>query len=44
MPDWFGDVAAGKAKDTGTFLTGTIAYMREQAKHGLSCARQTPSV
>jgi NAD(P)-dependent dehydrogenase (short-subunit alcohol dehydrogenase family) len=31
VPDWFGDVAAGKAKDTGTFLAGSIAYMRQQA-------------
>jgi NAD(P)-dependent dehydrogenase (short-subunit alcohol dehydrogenase family) len=30
VPDWFGDIAAGKAKDTGTFLAGSIAYMRQQ--------------
>jgi NAD(P)-dependent dehydrogenase (short-subunit alcohol dehydrogenase family) len=30
VPDWFGGIAADKAKDTGTFLTGTISYMRSQ--------------
>ena len=31
VPEWFGEVAAGKAKDTGAFLTGTISYMSQQA-------------
>ena len=31
VPDWFGEIAAGKAKDTGTFLAGCIACRREQA-------------
>lgn len=30
VPEWFGDVAANKAKDTGTFLAGTIGYMRQE--------------
>ena len=32
VPDWFGEVAAGKAKDTGAFLTGTISYMSQAAQ------------
>jgi NAD(P)-dependent dehydrogenase (short-subunit alcohol dehydrogenase family) len=31
VPEWFGEIAAGKAKDTGAFLTGTISYMSQQA-------------
>lgn len=31
VPDWFADVAANKAKDTGTFLAGSIAWARDQA-------------
>jgi NAD(P)-dependent dehydrogenase (short-subunit alcohol dehydrogenase family) len=30
VPDWFAEIAANKAKDTGTFLAGSIAYMRQQ--------------
>jgi NAD(P)-dependent dehydrogenase (short-subunit alcohol dehydrogenase family) len=30
VPEWFGDVAANKAKDTGTFLAGSIAWVRQQ--------------
>jgi NAD(P)-dependent dehydrogenase (short-subunit alcohol dehydrogenase family) len=32
VPEWFGDIAAGKAKDVGTFLKGSIAYLREEQK------------
>jgi NAD(P)-dependent dehydrogenase (short-subunit alcohol dehydrogenase family) len=32
VPEWFGEVAAGKAKDTGAFLTGTISYMSQAAE------------
>jgi NAD(P)-dependent dehydrogenase (short-subunit alcohol dehydrogenase family) len=31
VPEWFGEIAAGKAKDTGAFLAGSIGYMRQQA-------------
>jgi hypothetical protein len=30
VPEWFGEIAAGKFKDTGAFLAGSIAYMRQQ--------------
>jgi NAD(P)-dependent dehydrogenase (short-subunit alcohol dehydrogenase family) len=30
VPEWFGDVAAGKAKDVGTFLNGSIAYLKAE--------------
>jgi NAD(P)-dependent dehydrogenase (short-subunit alcohol dehydrogenase family) len=30
VPEWFGEIAAGKAKDTGAFLTGTISYMSQE--------------
>jgi NAD(P)-dependent dehydrogenase (short-subunit alcohol dehydrogenase family) len=30
VPEWFGDVAAGKAKDVGTFLAGSIAYLKAE--------------
>jgi NAD(P)-dependent dehydrogenase (short-subunit alcohol dehydrogenase family) len=30
VPEWFGEIAAGKAKDTGTFLEGSIAWVRQQ--------------
>jgi NAD(P)-dependent dehydrogenase (short-subunit alcohol dehydrogenase family) len=31
VPEWFGEVAAGKAKDVGTFLDGSIAYLKAEA-------------
>jgi len=30
VPEWFGEIAAGKASDTGAFLEGSIAYMRQE--------------
>ncbi|MDQ1466001.1 MAG: hypothetical protein QOH10_416 [Actinomycetota bacterium] len=30
VPDWFAEIAANKAKDTGTFLAGSIAWARSQ--------------
>lgn len=30
VPEWFGDIFAGKYKDVGAFLEGTIAYARSQ--------------
>ncbi len=30
VPEWFADIAAGKAKDTGAFLAGSIAWVRQQ--------------
>jgi NAD(P)-dependent dehydrogenase (short-subunit alcohol dehydrogenase family) len=30
VPDWFAEVAANKAKDTGTFLAGSISWARQQ--------------
>jgi NAD(P)-dependent dehydrogenase (short-subunit alcohol dehydrogenase family) len=31
VPDWFGDVVAGKFKDTDAFIAGTKAYVTEQS-------------
>jgi NAD(P)-dependent dehydrogenase (short-subunit alcohol dehydrogenase family) len=31
VPEWFAEIAAGKAKDTGAFLGGSIAWGRQQA-------------
>ena len=30
VPDWFGDIFAGKYKDVGAFMEGTMAYARSQ--------------
>lgn len=30
VPEWFGEIAAGKAKDVGAFLNGSIAYMKSE--------------
>jgi NAD(P)-dependent dehydrogenase (short-subunit alcohol dehydrogenase family) len=30
VPDWFAEIAANKAKDTGVFLAGSIAWGRQQ--------------
>jgi NAD(P)-dependent dehydrogenase (short-subunit alcohol dehydrogenase family) len=31
VPEWFGDVFAGKYRDVGTFIEGTIAFARSQS-------------
>ncbi len=31
VPEWFGEVFAGKYRDVGTFIEGTIAFARSQA-------------
>ena len=36
VPDWFAEIAANKAKDTGTFLAGSIAWGRQQAAEAAS--------
>ena len=30
VPSWFGDLAAGKARDVGAFLAGSAAWVRQQ--------------
>jgi len=30
VPEYFAEIAAGKARDVGAFLAGTAAYLREQ--------------
>jgi short-subunit dehydrogenase len=30
IPEWFADLAAGKAKDVGAFLAGSAAFMAHQ--------------
>jgi short-subunit dehydrogenase len=32
VPEYFGDIAAGKAKDVGAFLEGAAAYLRSQSE------------
>jgi len=32
VPEYFKDIAAGKAQDVGKFLEGTAAYLRQQAE------------
>jgi NAD(P)-dependent dehydrogenase (short-subunit alcohol dehydrogenase family) len=36
VPDWFAEIAANKAKDTGTFLAGSIAWGRQQKAEAAS--------
>jgi NAD(P)-dependent dehydrogenase (short-subunit alcohol dehydrogenase family) len=33
IPEWFGDLAAGKAKDVGAFLAGSAAFIAQQKQH-----------
>jgi hypothetical protein len=31
VPEWFGDIAKGKANDVGAFLAGSAAWVRSQS-------------